>query len=97
MESIVRGTSSIGLIASLRPFDAGIDWKGRSCQLSVDFSDRRHDGLPSAPGYRSATDEVVQRVQAADNMPGINLSLAGPAINIVESGRYIRDRVRRPR
>lgn len=97
MESVRRGTFSIGLIASLRPFDVGDEWPGRHGDVGVEFTDDRHQRHPLERGYKSEVKEALEKAKSDTPMPGINVGLSGPSINIVEWGRYLRDKVRAPR
>lgn len=97
MESKRRGTFSIGVIASLCPCDADVIWQDRPGRLNVEFSDTRHNHQPDAPGYRLAADVAVAKAKEGDQLPGVKLGLSGPSIDIVEWGRFIRDKVRKPK
>lgn len=96
MQSIGRGTFSIGVIASLRPANAEVDWQDQPGHLSIDFTDERHRNHFCERGYRAASDAVVAEITNGPEIPGVNVSLTGPSIDIVAWGRFLIGKIRRP-
>lgn len=96
-----RGTFSLGVIAKLKPNDSGDDFMGKEHPLSVIFSDTRHQGHPLEEEYRKSSDAVVDRIKneqakSFEEMPSVNLGLAGPSIDIMAWGRFIMNKIRKP-
>lgn len=97
MESVRRGTFSIGVIASFKPVNSHSRWIDRNGSVNVTFSDRRHHRHPLEEGFRAETDKALEKVKSEPaKMPAINVGLTGPSINIVEWARYIKDKIRKP-
>jgi hypothetical protein len=98
MESVRRGTFSIGVIASLKPSSIHSRWIDRNGSVDVKFTDQRHHHHPLEEGFRAEADKALEKVKSESaKMPAINVSLTGPSINIVEWARYIKDKIRKPK
>jgi hypothetical protein len=97
MESVGRGTFSVGVIACLRPSNSTTEWKDRSGQLSVNFSNSRHSGQPDESAYRNVTDAVVENVKSRNEVPSINISSSGLSTDLVAWGRFLWGKYRTPR
>lgn len=95
MKSTRRGTFSIGVIASLCPADAEISWQDKPGQLSLEFTNRRHQGHPMEDAYRNSADAVTDLTTSQDQIPGVKVGLSGPSLDIVEWGRYLIGKLRR--
>jgi hypothetical protein len=97
MLSPKRGTFSLGVIAHLRRDDSGARFLERERPLSIVFSDPRHEAALLAKEYARSTAKVLDE---AVRMPAVTVgaSATGPnvSLNLVEWGRYLRERVRRP-
>lgn len=95
MQSVRRGTFSLGLIARLAPETAERDWKERPGVLRVEFTNDGHRGSPLSRDYRSATDAVIGELAEDDRMPPIEVGTGGINADLVAWGRYLRGRFRR--
>lgn len=96
MRSPRRGTFSIGVIASLVPASSNEVWTDQEGPLELIFSDDRHHGHKLTPDFAQASSKVFSsQSDVPAIMPGVNISASLiPSINVVEWGRYIRDKIR---
>lgn len=95
-----RGTFSIGLIARLRRADSGSDFLEEPGTLAVQFTDTRRNPAQEA-AYSKSAEVVISETQNTApqpaKMPPVNISLTGPSIDLVAWGKYIANKIRRPR
>lgn len=94
-----RARFSLGAIGSLLPSDSASEFLEAEAPMTVLFTEPGHDGHPMESAYREEADRIISNIKEEDSpkMPGINLGLSGPSINVVEWTRYLGSKIRRPR
>ena len=91
-----RDTFSLGVIARLVPADAQEQFLEAERSLSVVFTEPRHNGHFLEESYKKAADTVLAECASdQQKMPGVNLGLSGPSVDVVAWSRYLATKVRR--
>lgn len=93
-----RGTFSLGVIARLAPADSGQVFIEKDRSLSIAFTDERHENHPDEQLYRDASDYVIEnrKQENTGTIPGISIRIMGVSFDLIEWGKYLIDKIRRP-